>query len=102
MFMPLHILLLGLLGIAELVCFVLVVVKMIQAGEQSMGIACIILKFVCGIGGLVAFVYGWMNATKWNIKNLMWIWTAVIVAAILLFALPRVVMLLTGPGDLTP
>ena len=83
MFMPLHILLLGLLGIAELLCFALVVVKMIQAGEQSMGIACIILKFICGIGGLVAFVYGWMNATKWGIKNIMWIWTAAIIVGII-------------------
>jgi hypothetical protein len=102
MIFPIHILVVALLNLALVICFALVVVKMIQAGEQSMGIACIILLFVCGIGGLVAFVYGWMNATKWGIKNIMWIWTGVIVAGVLLVALPQILMLSAGPGDPTP
>src|SRR5438094_10081132 len=47
--------LLGLVLIGELVCYILVLIKMFQAGEQTMGIICIVLTLCCGIGGLVAF-----------------------------------------------
>ena len=47
----------GLLAIGSLVCFILVIIKMFQVGEQTMGIVCLVL-ILCCIGGLVAFVYG--------------------------------------------
>ena len=47
-----------------------------------MAIACIVLIFVCGIGALVAFIYGWMNATEWGIKNIMLIWTVCFVVSL--------------------
>jgi hypothetical protein len=73
----------GLLGIGSLVCFILVIIKMFQVGEQTMGIVCIVLVLCC-IGGLVAFVYGWINANKWGITNIMWIWTGLIIGGIVL------------------
>jgi hypothetical protein len=79
--------LLVLVGIGELICFILVLIKMFQTGEQTMGIICIVLAFCCGIGGLVAFVYGWINATKWDIKNVMMIWTGLFIAALVLYAI---------------
>jgi hypothetical protein len=79
--------LLLLVGIGELVCFIMVLIKMFQVGEQTMGIVCIVLAFCCGIGGLVAFVYGWINATKWNIKNVMMIWTGLFVASLVLYGI---------------
>jgi hypothetical protein len=41
-------------GITSLVCFVMVLVKMFQNGKTGLGIACIVLVFCCGIGGLIA------------------------------------------------
>ncbi len=40
---------------------------------------------VCGfgIGGLVAFVYGWMKHREWGITNIMYAWTGCIAVAVL-------------------
>jgi hypothetical protein len=73
-----------LIGLGSLVCFVLVVIQMFQHGQTGLAIASIVLIFCCGIGGLVAFVVGWMNANAWGIKNTMLIWTALIVVNIIL------------------
>jgi hypothetical protein len=71
-------------GIASLVCFVMVLVKMFQNGQTGLAIACILLLFVCGIGALVTFVMGWINSAKWNIKNIMLAWTGCWVLGIIL------------------
>jgi hypothetical protein len=76
-------LLAGVCVIGSLVCLILVLVKMFQQGKTGLGIACILLVLFCGIGVLVTFVYGWMNATEWGIKNVMLAWTACIVVGIL-------------------
>ena len=90
-------LLLGLLAIGSLVCLILVLIKMFQAGEQTMGIVCIVLLLLCGIGGLVVFVLGWVNANKWNIKNLMLAWTGIVIGMILL----DIILIATG-GPMIP
>lgn len=90
-------LLLLLLAIGSLVCFVMVLIQMFQAGEQTLGIICIVLVLCGGIGSLIAFIFGWINANKWNIKNLMWIWTGIIVAAVLL----DIILIATG-GPIIP
>jgi hypothetical protein len=61
-------------GIVGFVCFILVVVKMFQHGQTGLGIATIVLVIFCGIGGLIAFIFGWMRAREWNINNIMLIW----------------------------
>jgi hypothetical protein len=66
------------------VCFVLVVVKMFQHDQTGLGITCIVLGLCSGIGGLIAFVVGWMNATQWNIKGVMTAWTAVVLVNLML------------------
>ena len=35
------------------------------------------------IGGLIAFVYGWMNAKAWNIQQVMMIWTGCVIVQII-------------------
>lgn len=70
-------------GIGSLVCFIMVIVKMFQNGQTGLGVACLIL-ILCGIGPLIAFVFGWIKSGEWNIKNLMLAWTACIVVGILL------------------
>ncbi len=72
----------GVGGLISLVCFILVVVKMFQNGQTGVGIASIVLLLCC-IGGLVAFVFGWMKANEWGIKNVMLAWTGGIGLSIL-------------------
>jgi hypothetical protein len=90
---PMHTLLSGILFVVSFVCFVMVVMKMFQHGKTVPAIASAALFLCFGIGYLIAFVYGWMNATEWNIKNIMLAWTACIVIGIvagMVFGVPQV------------
>jgi hypothetical protein len=73
----------GICGIVSLVCYILVIVQMFQRGKTGLGIACILLIFLCGVGGLIAFIYGWMNADQWGIKNIMLVWTGCFIVSLL-------------------
>ena len=66
------------LSVVSLICFIMVLIKQFQNGGALHGIIGII---TCGIWTLI---WGWMNATKLNIKNLMMIWTLLIVVCIIL------------------
>jgi hypothetical protein len=44
----------------------------------------LVLLFCCGIGGLIVFIYGWMNAKQWGIQNIMVIWTGLVIGQIVL------------------
>lgn len=63
-------------SIGVLVCSILVGVQAIKRQQIPMGILCII----CGI---VALVYGWMKSNEWGIKNLMIIFTVLVVLNLL-------------------
>lgn len=65
----------GVASLVGLVCFILVLIQMFQRGATGMAIACIVLSFCCGIGGLIAFIYGWTKAGVWNLGNVMTVWT---------------------------
>jgi hypothetical protein len=54
----------GITGIIGLVCYILVLIQMFQHGKTGLGIACIVLFFCCGLGYLIAFIYGWVNAKQ--------------------------------------
>ena len=84
------------LGIGSLICFILVLIQMFKRGQTGLGIACIVLVFCC-IGGLVAFIVGWMNAKAWDIQNIMLAWTVCFVAGILINVLS---MLMFGVQDM--
>jgi hypothetical protein len=71
-------------GIGSLVCLILVIVKMFQKGDTTMGIVCIVTTVLCGIGALITFVYGWMKSGEWDTKNIMLAWTGSIVLGVLL------------------
>lgn len=68
----------GILGmicsLGSLICFIIVLVKMFQTAGPLQGI----LGLICG---LWCFIWGWMNAGKLGIKNIMLIWTVLIVLA---------------------
>jgi hypothetical protein len=63
------------LSIVQLVCQIIVIVKMFQKDETGLGIACAILSVCTGIGGLIAFIYGWVKSSEWQLKKVMVIWT---------------------------
>ena len=69
--------LIWLLALAAFVIQILVVVKMFQNAGALHGI----LGIICG---LYAYIWGWMNANKLGIKNLMIIWTVLIILIIVL------------------
>jgi len=69
-----------LVGLGSLVCFVMVVIKLFQQKGVLHGI----LGILCG---LYTLIWGWMNASKLNIKKLMLIWTILIVVGVVLNAL---------------
>jgi hypothetical protein len=69
-------------GVGGLVCYILVLIQMFQHGKTGLGIACIVLLFCFGIGGLIAFIYGWVKVGEWRITNLMAAWTVFFVLSI--------------------
>jgi hypothetical protein len=71
-------LIIGAASVVSVICFIVVVLQMFQRGATGMGIACIVLSLCCGVGGLIAFVYGWMKAGQWQITNLMTVWTVAV------------------------
>lgn len=66
------------LSLVSLICFIIVLIKQFQNAGVLHGIIGII---TCGIWTLI---WGWMNASKLNIKNIMMIWTLVLVVCIIL------------------
>lgn len=65
----------SLVGLGSLVCFVIVVIKLFQQKGALHGI----LGILCA---LYTFIWGWQNAGSLNIKNIMMIWTALIVVGL--------------------
>jgi len=67
-----------LISLGAFVCFIIVLIKQFQVGGVVHGIIGII---TCGIW---TFIWGWINSGKAGIKNIMLIWTALIVVSIIL------------------
>ena len=65
-------------SIASFICFIIVLIKQFQQGGVVHGIIGII---TCGIW---TFIWGWINAGRVGIKNIMMIWTLLIVVGIIL------------------
>lgn len=62
-------------SLGSLICFIIVLVKLFQNEGALKGI----LGLICG---LWTFIWGWMNAGKLGIKNIMLIWTVLILLCI--------------------
>jgi hypothetical protein len=56
---------------------------MFQNDATGVAIASLLL-LLCGIGALIAFIYGWIKAAEWNISNVMLIWTGCFIGGIVL------------------
>lgn len=71
---------LGILGVILwlgcIICFIMVLIKLFQENGVLHGI----LGLICG---LYTFIWGWMNATRLGIKNIMIIWTLLIIISVI-------------------
>ncbi|HXT60721.1 MAG TPA: hypothetical protein VN699_18925 [Pirellulales bacterium] len=85
------------LGIGQLICLVRVIVEMFKRGETGMGIVCIALSLCTGIGGLIAFVYGWVKSSQWGLRTVMLVWTGCIVLQLVLVVVALIAGVLSGP-----
>ena len=65
-------------GLGCLICFIIVLIKQFQNGGALHGIIGII---TCSLWTLI---WGWINAGKLNITNIMLIWTLLIVVTMIL------------------
>ena len=72
---------LGILGaviwLGSIICFIMVLIKLFQEKGPLHGI----LGLICG---LYTFIWGWMNADRLGIKNIMMIWSLLILINIIL------------------
>ena len=66
-------------GIGYLICWILVLIKQFKDAGPVHGIIGII---TCGIW---TFIWGWMNASRLNIRNIMLIWTLLIIVRCVLY-----------------
>ena len=66
--------------VACIICQIFVAVKIFQADGALKGI----IALLCGLFGLI---WGWMNADRLGVKQIMMIWTVLIVIYIILGAM---------------
>lgn len=75
---------LGILALVALIgcviCWIIVLVKIFQNDGALKGI----IGLICG---LFAFIWGWMNATRLGVKNIMMIWTVLLILYAILAAM---------------
>jgi hypothetical protein len=66
----------GVAGIGSLVCLIIVLIKLFPAEGALKGI----FGIFCGI---YTFIWGWQNVDRYNLKNVMTIWSACFVVSII-------------------
>jgi len=66
-----------LVGLGCLICWIIVLIKLFQNEGALKGI----LGIICP---LYTFIWGWMNATRLSIKNIMMIWTLLVIVSIII------------------
>jgi hypothetical protein len=72
----------GLAGIVALVCFIIILVRMFQTGDTTLGIVCIV-TLLCGIGVLITYIMGWVKQAQYRSFQIMLIWTACLVVGLI-------------------
>lgn len=75
----------GILMLVAFVCAIIVIVKMFQHNQTGLGIGTIVGLFVCGIGYILALIYGWQNKVAWRLQTVMPIFTGSLVLGLLLY-----------------
>ena len=80
-----------LIGLGCLICFIIVLIKQFQDAGVVHGIIGII---TCGIW---TFIWGWINATRLNLKTIMMVWTLLILVSLVLRFAFGAGMMVTAP-----
>lgn len=63
--------------IGAVICQIIVIIRMFKDAGAVQGI----IGIICGIW---AFIWGWMNSGRLGIRNIMLIWTALIILYVIL------------------
>ena len=71
--------LLSLVGFAVIGCYIFVIIKMFQNGDKTMAIISLV-TLPCGIGSLIAFIFGWINVGKYDAMIVMIVYTLAMLA----------------------
>ena len=61
------------------VCFIYVVVKMLEYKQRILAVATIIATTFLGLGLLIAFIVGWVKVRAWKLRPTMIVWTIAVV-----------------------
>ncbi len=69
-------------GLAALVCYIIIIVRMFQNGDTTLGIIGLV-GLICCIGYVITYVMGWVNSTKYRSMPIMPIWTACFIVAVI-------------------
>jgi hypothetical protein len=75
----------ALAGIAGFVCWIIVLTKLFPAEGALKGVFAVI----CGIYG---FIWGWQNVNRYDLKNIMTIWSAAFATSIVVQVLTLVMI----------
>lgn len=62
-------------AVGNLVCFIIMQIKMVKHDQSTMATITTILVCCGGIGFLIALVYGWTKAKEWGMERFMLIWS---------------------------
>src|SRR2546428_11639036 len=85
-------------GLGSLICFIIVLIKLFQNEGALKGI----LGLICA---LYTFIWGWMNANKLGIRNIMLIWTILCIVQLVLnfaFGISMIPGYPPRPAPITP
>jgi hypothetical protein len=58
-------------GLGSLVCLIVVIVRMFQAGDSALGVVCLVTLLCFGIGALIALIMGFVNQGKYRVLPVM-------------------------------
>jgi hypothetical protein len=48
---------------------------MFRRDQQTLALVCIATSLLAGLGTIVAFIFGWLKVSQWQIKKTMIVWT---------------------------
>jgi hypothetical protein len=63
-------------------CYLALTIVFFRKGETAVGILCTICIVIFGLipfGIILALIFGWRNATRWQIKAFMTVWTGLVI-----------------------
>lgn len=72
-------------ALGQFVCWIMTIIKAFQKEEGP-------LMGILSICGCIGFILGWVNADKWEHKQIMLVWTGCLAVGIIIYVLQIVVI----------